>query len=541
MRYATPLRLSILCLALGTAACPNLDVRNPNAPDREDVLATGADAEALVAGTYNTWFRGVYDYGGPGAFLSNAAFQHSAPWACCGMEFYARLPREPIVNDPADMFYGNWSLPWSGSYRAISAAARALQAMAQPPIAAQLGSSLERDRAFGYFVLGLGHATIALAYDQGFVVDETTDVNAAQKARPYGDVMAAALRYFDKALALTGGAGFTVPTTWIPTDQALGAAEFARVIHSMKARYLAEVARTPAERAAVDWTAVIAEVDAGITASFIENMDANNGWYWETGDYSTQPGWSEIPYFVWGMADQSGNYQLWLNTPMADRKAILGGRDILIVTPDLRFPRGATVADQTANQGKYLVIPTEAEYGTTPAGVWARPDRGTWRWSYYYHIRSFAYNSWLDFHMEEIPISELNLLKAEGLYRRGDRAGAAALVNTSRVAIGGLNATDAAGTNTSCVPRLPTGACGDLWEMIKWEKRVEGAFRGALFITPWYFDGRGWGDLYKGTPLHWPIPCRELRLLGMTPCYTFGGATEAFAAPVSSYRYPGES
>ncbi len=541
MRQTRQLRLIVPLLSLGLAACANLDVRNPNAPDRERALSTGADAEALVAGAHNTWFKGVYAYYGPGAFLSVQAFQHSSPWSCCGMEYFGRLPREPIRNDPGDIFYGNWTSPWSGSYAAIAAAANALRAMAQPTVASQLGSNVARDRAFGYFVLGLGHATIAVIYDQGFVADETVDVSTPQKARPYADVMAAAMGYFDRALALTNGAGFTIPTTWIPTDAQLRGADFARLIHSLKARYLVEVARTPAERAAVDWGGVVREIDAGITESFIEDMDWNQGWYWEAGDYSTMPGWSQLNYFVWGMADQSGNYQLWLNTPLPDRRPSLGGKDILIVTPDLRFPRGATVADQTARKGKYVVVPTEDEYGSTPAGVWARPDHGTWRWSYYYDSRSYAYNTMTDFHMEEIPISEMNLLKAEGLYRRGDRAGAAALVNISRVGIGGLNPTDAGGSNTSCVPKLPDGRCGDLWEMIKWEKRMEGAFQGALFIAPWFFDSRGWGDLYKGTPLQWPIPCREAQVLGLLPCYTFGGPSEAFAAPVSSYRYPGET
>lgn len=541
MRYTKHLWVGALCLALGAAACADLNVTNPNAPDAARAIKSASDVENLVSGSYNSWFNGVYSYDGPGMFLSNQSFQHTAPWANSGMEFYGRLPREAIVNDAADQFYANFTRVWYRSYRAIAAVADGLSAIAKPAIASQISASnLARDKAFGYFVLGMSHATLALLYDKAFVVDETTDITTAQAAKDYKAVMTAAMGYFDKALALTNGASFTIPTQWFATDAELTAAQFAQVIHSMKARYMVEVARTPADRDAVSWATVISEVNAGVKASFIQNMDANNSWYYEANDYATSPGWSESTYFVWGMADQSGNYQLWLNTPLTDRKAIIGGKDILIVTPDLRFPQGTTVADQTANKGKYLVIPTDADYGTTPAGVWARPDRGTWRWSYYYYQRRFAYNTGDDYHMEEIPISEMNMLKAEGLYRTGDKAGAAALVNISRVGIGGLSATDAAGTNTSCVPKLPDGSCGNLMEMIKWEKRVEGAFQG-LIIAPWYFDGRGWGDLYKGTPLQWPAPCKELQVLQMLPCYTFGGPTFPSASTGSSYKYPGES
>lgn len=540
MRYAKSLQVGALCLALAAAACADLNVSNPNAPDASRAIKSAGDVENLVSGAYNTWFNGVYSYSGPGMFLSNQAFQHTAPWANSGMELYGRLPREAIVNDAANQYYPNFVKPWYDSYRAIVSVSNGLKAIAKPEITAQLGATnVARDKAFGYFVLGMAHATVAILFDQGFVVDETVDVSTPQAAKKYPELMAAALGYFDKALALTNGASFTIPKGWMPTDAEVPAATFAQVIHSMKARYMVEVARTPTERAAVNWGAVVNEVNSGIKASFLQNMDANNGWYYEATDYATGAGWSEATYFVWGMADQSGNYQLWLNTPLANRQAIIGGKDILIVTPDLRFPQGTTVATQTANKGKYLVIPTDNEYGTTPAGVWARPDRGSWRWSYYYYIRRNAYNTGDDFHMEEIPLSEMNMLKAEGLYRQGDKAGAATLVNITRVGVGGLNATDANGTNTSCVPKLPSGSCGDLLEMIKWEKRVEGAFQG-LVIAPWYFDGRGWGDLYKGTPLQWPAPCKELQVLQMLPCYTFGGSTYPSAAAGSTYKYPGE-
>ncbi len=531
----------ILCLLLALFGC-DLAVMNPNDPDTGRVLRNSSDLESLVAGSYNTWFNGIYSDSGPGLFLSNQSFQQTAAWGNNGMEVYGRLPREFIRNDVADKYYVNFARPWYHSYRAIAAVCDGLSGIAAPEVAAELGpAAARRDRAFGAFVLGLGHATVALLYDQGFIIDEKTRRFAAAGApqapqlRPYPDVMAAGLAHFDSALALTEGDDFRIPRGWMPTDADLTAPEFRRVIHSLKARYLAGIARTSAERAAVDWERVIREVDAGITSSFVEDRDWNHDWADGVAYWAGNLDWSQVTYFVWGMADQSGNYQRWVGAAPPNRHPILDGKNVLIVTPDLRFPRGNTQAEQAAGgPGRYIGLRDLGGYS-----AWARPERGTWRWSHYTHTRLDAYAALADFHRPEIPISEMRMLKAEALYRLGDAAGAAALVNVSRVEIGGLNPTDAQGSNTSCVPRLPDGSCGGLFEMIKWEKRVEGAFQG-LFGAPWFFDARGWGDLYRGTPLQFPIPCGDLQTLGL-PCYTFGGPVHPSAAPLSSYRYPDEA
>jgi hypothetical protein len=77
---------------------------------------------------------------------------------------------------------------------------------------------------------------------------------------------------------------------------------------------------------------------------------------------------------------------------------------------------------------------------------------------------------------------EQNLLKAEAQYRLNNHAAAAALVNVTRTAAG-LNATDANGTNSSCVPRLPDGSCGGLLEMIKWERRMTSSHNASYLMN----------------------------------------------------------
>ena len=144
---------------------------------------------------------------------------------------------------------------------------------------------------------------------------------------------------------------------------------------------------------------------------------------------------------------------------------------------------------------------------------------------------------------------ELDLLQAEGLYRAGDFAGAAALVNVTRVrnglpAITEFNATARMPGGADCVPKVPVApfnvvACGTLWDALKYEKRIETAYTA---YAPWFLDGRGWGELPKDTPLFWAVPYQDLQARGTAVSAIYGagpgaGNAAGSAAPVSVYGW----
>jgi hypothetical protein len=522
-------------LLLGGGACADLEVVNENAPDASRAISTPGDVESLIIGSFNSWFAGTNNYSGPNMFMSNQAFQHNAPWANSGMEFYGRIPRTAIQNSTADQYYGNFTRVWYRSYRAIAALADGLRALDNPDIADELGASaVAMDKAYGKYVQALSHATIALMYDRGFVVTEETDLTQPQEPLGYQELMDVALGLFDEAISLSGAATFTLPFNWMQQD--IDNVQLARIAHSQKARFRAQVARTPEERAAVNWAAVIADVDAGITATQYMDYDWDNGWYREGLDYITYPGWSQLAYWMYGMADQSGNYQAWLALPIGDKNYQLpSGQDVLIITPDQRFPQGATVAAQRENPGWAIRMTTAAEAG----GTWKRPDRGVWRWSWYKAGPAYEdYGLGIAFIQPDITIAEMRYLKAEAYFRQNNKAAAVAIINASRQAAG-LSATDVNGTNTSCVPKLPNGSCGNLWEMLKWEKRMETIYTGIVDVG-WFFDGRGWGDLWYETPLQFPVPCQELEVLQILPCNSYGGPGGEMGSPGSTYNFPFE-
>lgn len=524
-------------LVFGTSACADLEVTNQNDADAARALSTPGDVLSLIGGSYNNWFYGNYSYNSAGMALSNAAFQHNAPWANAGMEKYGRLPRIAFINSINDGDYNYQTRSWFYSYRAIAAVADGLKSLSDPAISDELSADeVSSATAFGRFVEGISHATIALLFSQGFVVDETTDLAVAQEPMPYDQLMVVAMGYFDQAIAEAQGKSWTLPMEWMRAS--LSASDFIKVVHSFKARYMAMSARSAAERKALPWSQIMADIDAGITSDFVANYDDDTNWHWDAGAYDTYFGWSEVAYFIWGMADQSGRFQQWNSLSLAQKSYQFGDNDpVLIITPDQRFPQGNTVAEQRASESADRYIRIQRP-GTETGYTWARPDRGTWRWSWYKHNRFESYWNDLEYDVIEIPMVEMRLLKAEGMYYQGNLAGAADIINQTRVAAG-LNATDASGTNTSCVPKLPDGSCGSLWEMLKWEKRVEGTFKGP-FAAPWFFDGRGWGDLWKDTWIQLPIPCGEAQVLQLLPCESYGGSGGEWGAPLSTYKWNGE-
>ena len=167
--------------------------------------------------------------------------------------------------------------------------------------------------------------------------------------------------------------------------------------------------------------------------------------------------------------------------------------------------------------------------------------------------------------MTFLTLAEINMLEAEGQLRKGNVAAAATLINKTRatcgfggvpagcatraagngdnatgytapiggglpaiptsIAFGGVNANgsttrvagdDVPGGAAACVPKQPVGAiitgggtirCGNIWEAMKWEKRIEELYAG---FSGWYFDSRGWGDLPLATPVQWSPPWEEL-------------------------------
>jgi hypothetical protein len=380
----------------------------------------------------------------------------------------------------------------------------------------------------------------------------------------YKAVVQASLDAFQTAIDSTnaGSAAFPLPGNWISSPTTFNAAEFIKLIRSYRARIRAGVARTPAERAAVDWPSVIADAQNGITVDHINITSTTTGprqdWTAQWYSYGT---WHQMTPFVMGMADTSGSYDAWIKQPLATRGS---SGAFFMVTPDLRFPQGTTRALQQAD---FKLSDCTAGATVCKRYFVNRPKDNAaaqaWGASNYDHARFTSWKNNGDATSGQngkFPFftkAELDMLQAEGLIRTGNGAAAAALINVTRVA-NGLPAISAVITapvpggtaaapvpgGTSCVPRVPDPApaqgaaspgthCGDMMEAMKYEKRIEEAY---THFADWFIDMRGWGDLPQGTGLFWAVPYQDLQVR-VHPNYSAGGGLPGSSAALGTYGW----
>lgn len=565
-------------LSVANQANPDIDRALSTASGIEQVISTGYQQIHLAQNATNitpqTNAFGLESYGSVANF---------------GMNTRGGIPRSPVQNERGNPTANENYTPFRDIQKVARHMANAIQAL--DTLVARQGTtgSPARDaraRAWAFFTMGVAHGSLALIYDSLAVVTKATPPREITPLVSYAVAAAAALENLDSAIAIAssaavlGDSGSFVTNSWI-NGNTISRSQFIRIARSFKARFRASVARTPAARAGVDWPAVIADATNGITADLSITLTNSGGW---SHAYLTQmysySGWHLAPVPLIGFADSSSaasEYDAWLAEPILANRNGAGANFLLIRSADLRFPSGNTRAAQTAASGCAAGNTNAACRPSVASGAIqtnGRPyyrarlqggddTRGDqWAQSAYDHYR-FRYltlgNANRDGLWPTMTRAEIEMLAAEGYIRTGNFGAAAALVDRTRTTQGGLPSVAAlnggapAGAaydpwggmavpgGNSCVPRVPkNGAagrqCGNLFEAMKWEKRLETAFTG---WAQWYIDARGWGDLPEGTALSWPVPYQELdaRTTGNSNFYSLGGSTSNQGAPKGSYGW----
>lgn len=495
-------------LSLVAGACTDLAVTNLNDPDRQRAIQTPGDVESLISGSYVNVFntlQGSY----PTCPLGVAANSHASSWGNWGQKDMRVEPRIAYNNDPSYGYRGVAESPWGNAYSALAGARDGLAALEEGLEIILDGVDVtQRAMAFGKFVQGMAHLNLARLYDQAFIIDENVDLQSIELV-PAIQVYEAGMQKLEEAQQIAQSNTFTIPSIWVGEGGDWSSSDLAQFIDAYKVRFTIQMPRNVADRESLapygkDWNWVLTTLADGLPFDYVYEDYGSGSWgshYSKRHCGGDQDGWTRIDYRTIGPSDVSGAWETWINAPPTERDPFD------IVTPDSRI----TEPYQPQTDGKYLKY-----YGNSPFPA----SRGIWTFSNYLDYR------WHDIRngrgtFPDFVGMEVDFIRAEAWYRLGQFDNVREVVNQYR-ANGGLPpfvTNENPDGPDACVPQMPDGSCGDLWEALKYEKRIENYHYGSASE---YMDDRGWGDLVSGTLLDIPVPGSEL-LLMLMQIYTFGG------------------
>ena len=583
---------ALVATALACVAC-DLAIENPTSGDTRRVLGSPTDAEALLSTYYKRWSSGVFGSTTNLEGMANvmSLMNYSSLANNCQNNHWP-FSGAANGNAPGNVCRGEQARLYQYMNEVTRVASSVIQQMDEGMTLGNTAPATDarnlRARAFGEFLRGLSLGYLAMVHDSSSIISPNmaktepdcvdTGGVCAGALRGYQQVMDSAYAALDRAAAyastptsqITGKNGFPIPSTWLPSPTTWTPTEFVKLVRSYKARFRANVARSAAET--VDWAALVADAQNGITEDHYiitsTTTGPSNAWRDQYDDATT---WHQMPPFIIGMADVSGSYAQWIATALQERGA--GNVGFFMQTPDLRFPQGATRA---AQQSDFKITDCQSggkackRYFVNRQASRDQFSGAGWGWSNYDFVRFHHWNingdgsSGRNGRTIFMSKAEIDLLQAEGLYHLGGQDAAVAslinrtrtrgmgthpVFNTANVALGGglpavvavRNGT-ATGSMPNCVPKVPSGStvsCGDLFEALKYEKRIETAY---TTYAPWFFDSRRWDDLPKDTPLYWPVPYQELQARGRRVDQLYGtgpgvGNAQNSAAPGSRYGW----
>ncbi|HEX9166636.1 MAG TPA: hypothetical protein VF862_12060 [Gemmatimonadales bacterium] len=518
----------------------DLDVENPNAPDAKRAFSDPGTIASVASGTIRQWAVTRQEYNS-GLVLNTMADHASASWNNFNLRYYTSYGNEcpqrcGWANTLTSSFYIQLETYWYGYYGALSAVNDALTAIRKNNVIITDGPTTRMVETISVMMQGFVFGGIALNYDQGFIVDEETDL-----ADPLGLPLAtrqelrdAAIAKLDEAYQLAQANSFVTPAGWAGESggRSYTNLEIAKLIRTVQAEILAQYPRDAAENGQVNWAQVRTYASQGLSAAggtdFQIHVDNNRGvWYDGVKDWTNQTGTMKV------------------DTRLA--AIITDGPDPakVHVTP-WPSPQGnpqPDAYDKRVGDGSWGPIDNYQGVLGKAAGPKAGSDfawhgsstfpaaRGQYHQSNLQHMR-YSYLTYAGYGLpgedgtgqaDIITATYNDLLWAEGELRGGgSKATAAQLINKTRVTRGGL------------APL--TGAESDavLLRALQYEQAVELYGLGGV---PFYNSRRttpaGYSSttnagcpgllcLWPDTPRHMPIPAKELGLL-KKELYSFGG------------------
>ena len=482
----------------------SMDVPNENQPNIDN-LATPDEFYSLLRNGYNTWYNGAIAASPAMGFACAELFQCGTPsWGSGDMWF---RPRQSLFNDdhPDPVVVINFGA-WYNFYGSIGMAVKMSKMFENPEfkIISEGKDYTNRAKAHTYIVKALLYGNIALLYDKAYLfTDEHEDpvsFDFVANTKGYKEVMDYAISQLDEAIDILEKDSYEgEDPTFVLVGTTFDKIKLLQFANSMGARFLVSNARTQEENAQVDWAKVKNYAEKGLKEDF--KVDYEDGWRGKvmTRDYGQN--WFGLHHSGWVRASQ------WLLNKMAPNDPasvypipVEEGSDSFKDWPEITNCPDARLA-------KYFRY--ESMRNWFGADRITRPGYGNYILSQYRYWKYYDVVNLGTGKVDHYLKMENDTYLAEALLRtNGDKSKIAALINNTRVGIGGL-------------PAL-TGreSYDELEEALFYERYVE-----CDMVWPHlgFFDRRRNKDqMIEGTVRHFPIPGPELKLHGQE-LYTFGG------------------
>jgi hypothetical protein len=532
------LLVSTLVAAVVWAGGCSLDIGNPNAPDKNRAFADPAGLAKLMSGAFRTWVGTRGDYYGA-LPMTAMADNYTASWNNAAIRFYSSVGSDcpsrcgwtNSATAPEAAGGPSVESQWYGYYTVLVSANAVLSGIKNGVCFdddCTTDSTLTvRDKAIAKMLQGMAFAGISLVYDQGFVVDENTDLTniSAIPFNTRAEVRDAALQKLEEAWTLAGIGTWTTDGEWagVGNGQIYSNTQIRQLIRTMQAELVAMWPRNGAENLAADWASVVTYASQGVSSGAPFNweyyVDVTGR---ECGDLDCVKTWGNSI----GTMRVDTRVAAMITTNHVSPWPEPNGNPCPTASPDKRVGDGTWgPADDSVNFAtKKATANAGTDFACSGAAIFPAA-RGQYHQSNLQHIR---YNN-LAYRGENLAVfdgtgqdpfytTQMNdLLWAEGLIRSGgDKALAATKINNSRVGRGGLTALTGGEADTV------------LLDALHYEQEIEFMGQGP---TPFFnrrridgftFSSKSGLNDQTGTPRQLPVPAKEMDVL-QRAVYTFGG------------------
>lgn len=477
---------SILLLVLFSSAChKDLETVYDNKPDRVNVLQNPEDVYSLAQGTFYNWYMTVTSSISPRMAMWVMSDQGTCSWANSGMYHLSSEPRDGFSNTTSYTYAYIFESYYEDIYGTLFIANNTLSVIANGMEIGADGKDTEKIKAMGYFIQGLSLGYIGLVYDKGFILTEDTDLGVDLSTSTYQEMLSQAVVSLDKCIEVCENSSFTIKDSWI-NGTTYTSEELGRLASSFAARLLVYGSRNKQENDLVDWTKVLNYANNGVQRDLAPYMNNTNWKCWYK-YYTVRPGWARIDNRIINMMDERYPWRF----------------------PDDGVPPSKAQSDDARFKTDFKYVSTNN----------MKPERGYYHFSNYEYCRTQYAITEHEGEVVAFSVSENDLFRAEANVELGNLSEAINIINAgSRVSRGALAPLSA---NTSKEKLLKT---------LFYERDID-LIQTGFGIA--FFDMRRRDMLQTGTMLHFPIPAKDLMVLGM-PEYTFGGLSNADGENVSN-------